>query len=125
MSVAIAGPAVRVSVTDDGSGFDTAATRPGHLGLRIQLVGGDIFVTNPKIIADATRRGIGNAALIKVNQIGTVAETLEAIATCRRGAYSQLVSHRSGEATGTLIADLAVSAGSGELKTRAPPGASG
>ncbi len=91
-----------------------------RLGERIQLVGDDIFVTNPKIIADAIRRGIGNAALIKVNQIGTVTETLEAIATCRRGGYSQLVSHRSGETTDTFIADLAVSCGSGELKTGAP-----
>jgi enolase len=102
---------------DDWDGWAALTTR---LGERIQLVGDDIFVTNPKIIADAISRGIGNAALIKVNQIGTVTETLEAIATCRRGGYSQLVSHRSGETTDTFIADLAVSCGSGELKTGAP-----
>jgi enolase len=63
---------------------------------------------------------VANSALIKVNQIGTVTETLEAIATCRRSGYAQLVSHRSGETTDTFIADLAVSCGCGELKTGAP-----
>jgi enolase len=91
-----------------------------RLGGRVTLVGDDIFVTNPAIIADAIARGIGNAALIKVNQIGTVTETLTAIATCRDGGYAQFVSHRSGETTDTFIADLAVSAGCGMLKTGAP-----
>ncbi|MGH7734476.1 MAG: phosphopyruvate hydratase, partial [Gemmatimonadales bacterium] len=91
-----------------------------RLGERVQLVGDDIFVTNPVIIADAISRGVANSALIKVNQIGTVTETLEAIAVCRGGGYDQLVSHRSGETTDTFIADLAVSAGCGELKTGAP-----
>ena len=102
---------------DDWDGW-VALTR--RLGERIQLVGDDIFVTNPAIIADAISRGVGNAALIKVNQIGTVTETLAAIATCRDGGYAQFVSHRSGETTDTFIADLVVSAGSGELKTGAP-----
>jgi len=102
---------------DDWDGWAALTAR---IGDRIQLVGDDLFVTNPRIIADAIRRGIANSALIKVNQIGTVTETLEAIATCRRGGYSQLVSHRSGETTDTFIADLAVSSGSGELKTGAP-----
>ena len=102
---------------DDWNGWAVLTAR---LGERIQLVGDDLFVTNPKIIADAIRRGIANSALIKVNQIGTLTETLEAIATCRRGGYSQLVSQRSGETTDTFIADLAVSSGSGELKTGAP-----
>ncbi len=91
-----------------------------RLGERVTLVGDDIFVTNPAIIADATSRGVGNAALIKVNQIGTVTETLAAIATCRAGGYAQFVSHRSGETTDTFIADLAVSSGCGMLKTGAP-----
>ncbi len=91
-----------------------------RLGERVTLVGDDIFVTNPAIIADAIARGVGNAALIKVNQIGTVTETLTAIATCREGGYAQLVSHRSGETTDTFIADLAVSSGCGMLKTGAP-----
>ncbi len=102
---------------DDWDGWAALTAR---LGDRIQLVGDDIFVTNPAIIADAISRGIGNAALIKVNQIGTVTETLEAMAICRRGGYAQFVSHRSGETTDTFIADLAVGGGSGELKTGAP-----
>ena len=102
---------------DDWDGW--AALTQG-LGERIQLVGDDIFVTNPAIIAEAISRGVGNAALIKVNQIGTVTETLSAIATCRDAGYAQFVSHRSGETTDTFIADLAVSAGCGELKTGAP-----
>jgi enolase len=96
------------------------AALTGRLGDRITLVGDDIFVTNPAIIAEAISRGIGNAALIKVNQVGTVTETLAAIATCRDGGYAQFVSHRSGETTDTFIADLAVSAGCGLLKTGAP-----
>jgi enolase len=92
----------------------------GRLGGRVQLVGDDIFVTNPAIIADAIGQGVGNAALIKLNQVGTVTETLEAMATCRRGGYAQLVSHRSGETTDTFIADLAVGSGCGELKSGAP-----
>ena len=102
---------------DDWDGWAALTAR---LGGRVQLVGDDIFVTNPSIIADAISRGIGNAALIKVNQIGTVTETLEAMATCRRGGYAQFVSHRSGETTDTFIADLATGSGCGELKTGAP-----
>jgi len=102
---------------DDWDGWAALTVR---LGGRVQLVGDDIFVTNPAIITDAISRGVANAALIKVNQIGTVTETLEAMAVCRRGGYAQLVSHRSGETTDTFIADLAVSSGCGELKTGAP-----
>jgi len=102
---------------DDWDGWEALTVR---LGDRLQLVGDDIFVTNPAIIADAISRGIGNAALIKVNQIGTVTETLEAMAVCRGGGYAQLVSHRSGETTDTFIADLATGSGCGELKTGAP-----
>jgi enolase len=100
--------------------WDGWAALTQRLGERITLVGDDIFVTNPAIIADAIARGVGNAALIKVNQIGTVTETLTAIATCRDGGYAQFVSHRSGETTDTFIADLAVSSGCGMLKTGAP-----
>ncbi|MGP7995986.1 MAG: phosphopyruvate hydratase [Streptosporangiaceae bacterium] len=102
---------------DDWDGWAALTNR---LGDRVQLVGDDIFVTNPGIIADAISRGVANSALIKVNQVGTVTETLAAIATCRAAGYAQLVSHRSGETTDTFIADLAVSCGSGELKTGAP-----
>jgi len=102
---------------DDWDGWEALT---GRLGGEIQIVGDDIFVTNPAIIADAIGRGVGNAALIKVNQIGTVTETLEAMAVCRRGGYAQFVSHRSGETTDTFIADLATGSGCGELKTGAP-----
>jgi enolase len=101
---------------DDWDGWEALTAR---LGERLQLVGDDIFVTNPAITADAISRGVGNAALIKVNQIGTVTETLEAMTVCRRGRYAQFVSHRSGETTDTFIADLATGSGCGELKTGA------
>ncbi|HEU5419006.1 MAG TPA: phosphopyruvate hydratase [Streptosporangiaceae bacterium] len=102
---------------DDWEGWAELTAR---LGDRVQLVGDDIFVTSPAIIAEAIGKGIGNAALIKLNQVGTVTETLQAIATCRHGKYAQLISHRSGETTDTFIADLAVSSGCGELKAGAP-----
>jgi enolase len=91
-----------------------------RLGGRLQIVGDDIFVTNPRVIVTAIGRGIGNAALIKVNQIGTVTETLEAMRICRDAGYAQMVSHRSGETTDTFIADLTVGTGCGQLKSGAP-----
>lgn len=90
------------------------------LGERVQLVGDDNFCTNPAIIAAAIEDGIANAALIKVNQIGTVTETLEAMRICHEASYGQMVSHRSGETPDTFIADLAVATGCGQLKTGAP-----
>jgi len=83
-------------------------------------VGDDIFVTNPAIISEGITRGIANAALIKVNQIGTITETIEAIHRCRQADYNQMVSHRSGETTDTFIADLTVALGCGQLKAGAP-----
>lgn len=91
-----------------------------QLGNRVQLVGDDIFVTNPAIISGAIARGIANAALIKVNQIGTVTETLQAMAVCRDAGYAAMVSHRSGETEDSFIADLAVGSGCGQLKSGAP-----
>ena len=91
-----------------------------RLGDRIQLVGDDIFVTNPAIITDAVNREVANAALIKVNQIGTVTETLDAMRICREAGYATMVSHRSGETEDTFIADLTVATGAGQLKTGAP-----
>jgi enolase len=91
-----------------------------RVGTSVQLVGDDIFVTNPTIIADAIGRRIANAALIKLNQIGTVTETLDAMRLCREGGYAQMVSHRSGETTDTFIADLAVATGCGQIKSGAP-----
>jgi enolase len=90
------------------------------LGERVQLVGDDNFVTNPDIIAFAVRAGIGNAALIKVNQIGTVTETLGALRVCREAGYAAMVSHRSGETPDAFIADLAVGSGCAQIKSGAP-----
>jgi enolase len=102
---------------DDDDGWVALTAR---LGGRTELVGDDIFCTNPAIIASAIERGIGNASLIKLNQIGTVTETLEAMAVCRAAGYRQFVSHRSGETPDTFIADLAVGTGCGHLKSGAP-----
>jgi enolase len=102
---------------DDWDGWERLT---GRLGERVQLVGDDIFVTNPSIIREAISKKVGNSALIKVNQIGTVSETLEAIAICREAGYTQFVSHRSGETDDTFIADLAVASGCGQIKTGAP-----
>ena len=91
-----------------------------RLGERVQLVGDDILVTNPAIITEAIGRRAANAALIKVNQIGTVTETLEAMAVCREAGWAQMISHRSGETEDSFIADLAVGAGCGQIKSGAP-----
>ena len=77
-------------------------------------------MTNPTIVTDAIQRRIANAALIKLNQVGTVTETLDAMRLCREGGYAQMVSHRSGETTDTFIADLAVATGCGQIKSGAP-----
>jgi enolase len=91
-----------------------------ELGDHIQLVGDDVFVTDPHRIAAGATRGLGNAVLIKPNQVGTVTETLEAIRTCREHGYGQMISHRSGETGDHFIADLAVGCGCGQLKAGAP-----
>ena len=91
-----------------------------RLGKRVQLVGDDIFVTNPAIIARAIKAGVANAVLIKLNQIGTVTETLAAIETARAAGYTLLVSHRSGETSDDFIADFVVATGAAEIKTGAP-----
>jgi enolase len=112
-----------VHLIEDGLGEDDDAgwiELTKRLGGKIELVGDDIFCTNPAIITSAIERGIANASLIKLNQIGTVTETLEAMAICRTAGYRQFVSHRSGETEDHFIADLAVGAGSGHLKSGAP-----
>ncbi|HEX7462678.1 MAG TPA: phosphopyruvate hydratase [Dermatophilaceae bacterium] len=101
----------------DRDGWQELTTRIGN---HVQLVGDDYFCTNPAIITKAIADGIGNAALIKLNQIGTVSETLEAMAICHRAGYAQMVSHRSGETPDSFIADLAVGTGCGQIKTGAP-----
>ncbi|HEY9629550.1 MAG TPA: phosphopyruvate hydratase [Coleofasciculaceae cyanobacterium] len=90
------------------------------LGGRIQLVGDDAFVTNPKIIKEAIAAGVGNSTLVKVNQIGSITETLEAISISRDNGYTYMISHRSGETPDDFIADLAVATAAGQIKTGAP-----
>jgi enolase len=87
------------------------------LGGKIQLVGDDNFVTNPKIFAEGIAKGIANSILIKLNQIGTITETLETIALARQAGYSFVISHRSGETEDTTIADFTVATGAGQIKT--------
>src|SRR6202167_1364370 len=88
-----------------------------ELGRKIQLVGDDIFVTNPKIFARGISEGIANAILIKLNQIGSVSETIEAVEMARKAKYAAVISHRSGESEDAFIADFAVAMGAGQIKT--------
>jgi enolase len=91
-----------------------------ELGDRVQLVGDDLFVTNPAILAQGIKDGLANALLVKVNQIGTLSETLEAVEMAKGSAYANIISHRSGETEDTTIADLAVATRCGQIKTGAP-----
>ena len=91
-----------------------------RLGRTLQLVGDDIFVTNPAIVRRAIEKGVANAVLIKLNQIGTVTETLDAMAAARSAGYGTVISHRSGETSDDFIADFTVATGAGQLKTGAP-----
>lgn len=102
---------------DDWAGF-TSQTEA--MGDRVQIVGDDIFVTNPEIIAQGIERKTANAALIKLNQIGTVTETIAAVAACHQAGWQTMISHRSGETTDDFIADFAVAMGSGQMKSGAP-----
>jgi enolase len=88
-----------------------------RLGARIQIVGDDLFVTNPKILKQGIEKGIANAILIKLNQIGTLTETLDAIEMAKRARYTCIISHRSGETEDTTLADLAVATNAGQIKT--------
>jgi enolase len=88
-----------------------------QLGKRVQIVGDDLFVTNPAIFAQGIERGIANSILVKLNQIGTVSETLDAIGMAHRAGYTAVISHRSGETEDATIADLAVATGAGQIKT--------
>jgi enolase len=91
-----------------------------RLGNRVQLVGDDLFVTNVARLEQGIEQGVANAILVKVNQIGTLSETLDAIALARANGYNAVISHRSGETEDTTIADLAVATGAGQIKTGAP-----
>jgi enolase len=91
-----------------------------QIGDKVQLVGDDLFVTNPERLEDGIAKGAANALLVKVNQIGTLTETLDAVELAHRNGYKTMMSHRSGETEDTTIADLAVAVGSGQIKTGAP-----
>lgn len=91
-----------------------------RLGDRVQLVGDDLFVTNTEKLARGIEEGVGNSILIKVNQIGTLTETFEAIEMAERAGYTSVISHRSGETEDTTIADIAVAVNAGQIKTGAP-----
>jgi enolase len=88
-----------------------------ELGARVQLVGDDVFVTNPEILSRGIADGVGNALLVKLNQIGTVTETLDAVRMASNAGYATIISHRSGETEDSTIADLAVGTGAGQIKT--------
>jgi len=111
-----------ISIEDGLAEGDWAGWRllTERLGSTIQLVGDDIFVTNTARLRRGISAGVANAILIKVNQIGTLTETLEAIAMAREAGYGVVISHRSGETEDVTIADLAVATGAGQIKTGAP-----
>ena len=102
---------------DDWDGWVALTTT---IGDRVQIVGDDLFVTNPERLEEGIERGAANALLVKVNQIGTLTETLDAVALAHNSGYRTMMSHRSGETEDTTIADLAVAVGSGQIKTGAP-----
>jgi enolase len=99
---------------DDWGGWGALTRR---LGSRVQLVGDDLFVTNPAIVQQGIKNGIANAVLVKVNQVGTLTETMQAIELAKRAGYGTVISHRSGETEDTFVADLAVAANAGQIKT--------
>ncbi|GAA11468.1 phosphopyruvate hydratase, partial [Gordonia alkanivorans] len=102
---------------DDWTGW---AKLTESIGDRVQLVGDDLFVTNPERLEEGISKGIANALLVKVNQIGTLTETLDAVALAHNNGYKSMMSHRSGETEDTTIADLAVACSCGQIKTGAP-----
>jgi enolase len=99
---------------NDWKGF---REQTAELGGRVQIVGDDLFVTNSRFVERGIRERAANAVLIKLNQIGTVTETIETITMCRKAGWGYVISHRSGETEDTFIADLAVAMGGGQIKT--------
>jgi len=102
---------------DDWTGYEALTA---ELGSKLQIVGDDLFVTNPARLATGIERGVANSILVKVNQIGTLTETLDAVSLAQRSGYTAILSHRSGETEDTTIADLAVATDCGQIKTGAP-----
>ncbi|MCZ4541380.1 MULTISPECIES: phosphopyruvate hydratase [Dietzia] len=111
-----------VSIEDplDEDDWDGWKTLTDMIGDKVQLVGDDLFVTNPQRLAEGIEKGLANALLVKVNQIGTLTETLDAVDLAHRNRYASMMSHRSGETEDTTIADLAVACNCGQIKTGAP-----
>jgi len=111
-----------VSIEDGAAedDWDSWEALTGQLGDRVQLVGDDLFVTNTSRLREGIERGVGNSILIKVNQIGTLTETIEAVQLAHESGYTAVMSHRSGETEDATIADLAVALGTGQIKTGAP-----
>ena len=99
---------------DDWDGWKQLTSRFGN---RVQLVGDDIFVTNVKLLEKGIKEGVGNSILVKVNQIGTLTETLDSVEMAKRAGYTAVISHRSGETEDTTIADLSVACNTGQIKT--------
>ncbi|MGI8726288.1 MAG: phosphopyruvate hydratase [Solirubrobacterales bacterium] len=118
----VAGRYPIISIEDgmDEEDWDGWKVLTDRLGDRCQLVGDDLFVTNPKRLGRGIEMGVANSILVKVNQIGTLTETFEAVRDAREAGYSAVMSHRSGETEDTTIADLAVATGCGQIKTGAP-----
>ncbi|KRC58710.1 enolase [Agromyces sp. Root81] len=118
--LAAAYPLVSIEDPLDESDWDGWAALTAELGTKLQLVGDDLFVTNPKRLAEGIAKHTGNSILVKVNQIGTLTETLDAVTLAQRSGYTAVMSHRSGETEDTTIADLAVATDCGQIKTGAP-----
>ncbi|MGZ4112652.1 MAG: phosphopyruvate hydratase, partial [Tumebacillaceae bacterium] len=102
---------------DDWDGWKMLTDR---IGSKVQLVGDDLFVTNTERLAAGIEKGVGNSILVKVNQIGTLTETFDAIEMAKRAGYTAVISHRSGETEDVTIADIAVATNAGQIKTGAP-----
>ena len=113
-------PLVTIEDPLDEDDWDGWAALTAQLGGRVQIVGDDLFVTNPKRLANGIARGTANSLLVKVNQIGTLSETLDAVSLAQRSGYTAVLSHRSGETEDTTIADLAVATNAGQIKTGSP-----
>jgi enolase len=113
-------PLVTMEDPLDENDWDGWAHITAELGRRVQIVGDDLFVTNPARLADGIHRGAANSILVKVNQIGSLTETFDAVSLAQRSGYTAVISHRSGETEDTTIADLAVATNAGQIKTGAP-----
>ena len=111
-----------VSIEDglDENDWDGWKKLTERLGDKVQLVGDDLFVTNTEKLSEGIEKGVGNSILIKVNQIGTLTETFDAIEMAKRAGYTAVISHRSGETEDSTIADIAVATNAGQIKTGAP-----